>query len=89
MGTSSDEGMPGAFPGLVRQLIPGANDSTIAALQSLYEPLSQPERLAWDWSTDVIFQCNAYNLANAYSDRAKRYIMSVPPATHGLDGNRM
>lgn len=88
MGLSSDQGMPGAFPNLVRQLIPRTNDSTIAALQALYEPLSQPEQLAWDWTTDVFFQCNAHSLAKAYKDRAKSYIMSVPPATHGLDGNR-
>ena len=80
--------MPGNFPFLVRQLLPGASNATVANIQALYQNLSQPEELAWDWTTDAFYQCNAYNLAEAYQDRARQYLMTVPPATHTLDEQR-
>lgn len=84
MGTSSDTNMPQAFPDLVRKILPTANNATIATIQVHFPyPPGLPEELAWDWTTAIIFECNAYNLATAFKDRARRYIMSIPPATHG------
>ena len=85
MGTNDDTGMPERFPRLARKLMPTATNETLAKLQALYQPLSEPAQLSWDWTTDAIFGCNAQNIAKAYGDRARRYIMSVPPATHGQD----
>jgi hypothetical protein len=87
MGTASDaEKMPNGFPDLVRKVLPSASNKTIALIQAHF-PYSPelPAKLAWDWTTAMIFECNAYNLANAFRDRARRYIMTVPPATHGQD----
>lgn len=86
MGLVDDSDMPAGFPTLVRQSIPVASNATVSSLEALYTPLSVPAELAWDWLTDIIFACNAYNLAAAYPDTTMRYIMSLPPATHGLDG---
>lgn len=86
MGTSSDTNMPQAFPDLVRKVLPTANNATIAAIQAHFPyPPGLPEELAWDWTTAIIFECNAYNLATAFKDRTRRYIMSISPATHGED----
>jgi carboxylesterase type B len=84
MGISSDTDMPEAFPALVRRIMPGASNETIASIQAQYKPL-EPAQLAWDWTTDAIFACNDYNLANEFSQVSKRYIMSIPPAIHGQD----
>jgi hypothetical protein len=86
MGTSSDSNMPQAFPALVRKILPTASNATIAAIQAHFPyPPDLPEELAWDWTTAIIFECNAYNLATAFKDKARRYIMSIPPAVHGED----
>ena len=78
--------MPQAFPDLVRRILPTASKATIAAIQAHFPyPLDLPEELAWDWTTAIIFECNAYNLATAYKDKTRRYIMSIPPAVHGED----
>ncbi|KAK4119128.1 putative lipase 2 [Parathielavia appendiculata] len=85
MGLSFDVGMPENFPFLVRQIFTTASKKTITDMQSMYDFAGNPARLAWDWTTDVIFACNAANIANAYQDRARRYIFSAPPAVHGQD----
>jgi carboxylesterase type B len=86
MGTSSDEGMPGRFPEIVRANIPLASDEDIAKLQSLYPyPAGLPEKLAWDFTTDIVFACPASNIAQAYSGKTREYIYSIPPAMHGYD----
>jgi len=77
--------MPGYFPTLARMILTTANNETISDIQGQYTPLSEPAQLAWDWTTDVIFAGNAFNAAQAYSNRAWRYIMSIPPAVHGQD----
>ncbi|KAJ3492194.1 hypothetical protein NLG97_g5451 [Lecanicillium saksenae] len=82
--TSSDDNMPDAFPALVRRMLPGTSNETVAAIQNQYHP-HVPEQLAWDWTTDVVFACQAYNLANALPDRTNFYINSIPPAAHGQD----
>lgn len=82
--TSSDDDMPNAFPALVRRMLPGASDETISFIQARYHP-QVPAQLAWDWTTDVVFACPAYNLANALPDRTHFYINSIPPAAHGQD----
>ncbi|KAH9984344.1 Alpha/Beta hydrolase protein [Xylariaceae sp. FL0662B] len=84
MGLSDDYDMPARFPVVVRMLMPTASNETIADIQSNYQPLV-PNQLAWDWTTDVIFACNAYNLATALPKKSKRYIMSQPPGIHGQD----
>ncbi|KAH7126421.1 putative lipase 2 [Dactylonectria estremocensis] len=84
-GLSHDTDQPQYFPTMVRQLLPNATDETIRQIQVLYDYQSNPAKLAWDWTTDVLFACNALNTARAFSSRAYRYIMSAPPATHGYD----
>jgi hypothetical protein len=84
-GTSNDRDMPAAFPNLVRQILHTADNATVAAIQAHYDYAANPPSLAWDWTTDIIFACNAENTAAAYRDRARRYIMSIPPAVHGAD----
>lgn len=86
MGTSSDTNMPEAFPDLVRKILPAASDATITSIEEHFPyPADLPEELAWDWTTAIIFECNAYNVANAFKRKTHRYIMSIPPATHGQD----
>lgn len=85
-GTSHEEDQPAYFPIMVRQILSTASNETVSAIQSLYDyPPDQPEQLAWDWTTDAVFACNAYNLAQAMPETSRRYIMSAPPATHGAD----
>ncbi|KAJ4301240.1 hypothetical protein N0V90_003331 [Kalmusia sp. IMI 367209] len=56
LGLSSDYGMPSRFPDLVRANIPNASNESIATLQSMYSyQTSLPEKLAWDYVTDVVF----------------------------------
>ncbi|KAH6854598.1 Alpha/Beta hydrolase protein [Chaetomium sp. MPI-CAGE-AT-0009] len=83
--TSSDEGMPGAFGALVRRQLPGADDGVVDALLRLYYTPGLERELAWDWTTDAVFACNAYALARALPRAARRYVMSTPPAVHGMD----
>jgi len=85
MGTAHDTGMPEGFPDLVRLILHTASNTTVAEIKAHYEFGSNPAKLAWDWVTDVIFACNANNIASAYRDRARRYIMSIPPAVHAMD----
>ncbi|KAK4041356.1 lipase 1 [Parachaetomium inaequale] len=85
MTTSSGVGMPENFPFLVRQIFRTASNETVANIQSKYDFADNPAKLAWDWTTDVIFACNAANMASAYRDHARRYIFSAPPAVHGQD----
>ena len=85
MGLSSDEGMPEAFGALVRRVLPTATNKTIADIQSYYDFGGTPEKLAWDWTLDILFACNAANLAAAYNTKSRRYIFSVPPSVHGQD----
>ncbi|KAL1595854.1 hypothetical protein SLS60_009544 [Paraconiothyrium brasiliense] len=86
LGLSSDYNMPSRFSDLVRANIPNASDESIAKLHSLYyfSP-DRPEKLAWDHITDIVFSCTASNIVKAYSDVARQYLFSVPPATHGMD----
>ena len=80
------EVMPGAFPDFVRGTIPGASDETVERITALYRyPPDHPEKLGWAWATDVVFACNAHFTAKVYKNRAQRYVMSIPPASHGLD----
>lgn len=86
MTTSSDQNMPQAFPELVRRILPTASNATIASIEKHFPyPADLPARLAWDWTTAMVFECNVYNVAKAFKDRTRRYIMSIPPAIHGLD----
>lgn len=82
--TSSDDNMPAAFPALVRRMLPGAGDDTILSLQEQYHPRVPPQ-LVWDWTTNVVFACQAHNLANALPDRTHLFINPIPPAAHGDD----
>lgn len=78
--------MPEAFPALVRRVLPTASNATIALVEAHFPyPADLPAELAWDWTTAIIFECNAYNVARAFKDKTRRYIMSIPPATHGQD----
>ena len=83
--TSHDVGMPGYFRTMVRQMMPTAGNATIQAILDQYYHPGFEKELAWDWTTDGVFACNAYNLANGLPDKTMRYIMSTPPAVHGQD----
>ncbi|CAG9988634.1 unnamed protein product [Clonostachys byssicola] len=85
MGTSHDTDQPEYFPIMVRQIMPNASDEVVSTIQALYYHPETPAQLAWDWTTDAIFSCNSYNLANALPGKSRRYVMSTPPATHGQD----
>ena len=88
MNMSPADDMPNAFPALVRETIPNADNATVRCIQSLYKyPAELPQKLAWDWATDMSFACNAYFTAKAYNEKVRRYVMAIPPATHGLDLN--
>lgn len=86
MGTSHDTDLPEYFPIMVRQIMSTASNETVKEVQEMY-PFDPefPATLAWEWTTDVIFACNAYNLVQALPGKSRRYIMSTPPATHGQD----
>ncbi|KAK2806228.1 hypothetical protein FQN50_005953 [Emmonsiellopsis sp. PD_5] len=85
--SSNEFKMPSEFPNLVRQIIPNADDATVERIKSLYECSdNEPQQLAREFRSDTEFNCNAYNIAEAYKYRAKHYFMSIPPATHGQDG---
>jgi carboxylesterase type B len=84
-GMSHDTDQPAYFPVMVRQIMPTASNATVDAIQSLYTWEDNPSQLAWDWTTDAVFACNAYNLARAMPQQSRRYIMTTPPATHGAD----
>jgi carboxylesterase type B len=84
-GTSHDVGMPDYFPNLVRQVMPTAGNATVQAILDRYYRPGFDRELAWDWTTDAVFACNAYNLASGLPGKTMRYIMSTPPAVHGLD----
>ena len=85
MGLAHDTGLPEYFPTMVRQILSTASNETIADIESHYDFAGNPAKLAWDWTTDVIFACNAANIAAAYKGSARRYVFSVPPAIHGQD----
>lgn len=85
---SPDANMPDAFPDLVRETAPNISDEDIGRIQALYTFTPElPEKLAWDWATDMTFACNTYCTAKAYRNLARRYTMSIPPGNHGLDMN--
>jgi len=86
MGTSSDTDMPSRFQEIVRANIPHASDKVVQTLKSMYPyPPELPEKLAWDWTTDIIWTCTVTYIVQAYNSIARRYLFSVLPATHGLD----
>jgi hypothetical protein len=86
MGLSSDFDMPARFPEVVRGNIPNATDADISSFKDLYPyPPGLPEKLAWDFTTDIDWTCNVANIASAYKHIARRQLFSVPPALHGLD----
>ncbi|KAH8799813.1 putative lipase 2 [Xylogone sp. PMI_703] len=85
MTLSHDVGLPAYFPTMVRQILSTASNATVADIQSYYNYGSNPAKLAWDWTTDVLFASNAANIAAAYSTKSRRYIFSIPPSIHGQD----
>lgn len=81
-----DDNMPAAFGDLVRTVFTTADNQTVARIQSLFPfPADLPEKLAWDWLTSVAFACHSQSIAQAYQEKARRYVMTIPPATHGQD----
>lgn len=83
---SSDQDMPELFPSIVRRIIPSASNQTIANIESQYQyPTNHTEELAWEWTGDAVFFCHSYGIAEAMPNVTRRYIMTVPPATHGED----
>lgn len=86
LGVAHDEGLPEYFLMMIRQIFGTASNETIAEIQSHYDFAGNPAKLAWDWTMDAVFACNAANIAAAYAEKTRRYIFSVPPAVHGQDG---
>lgn len=90
LGLTSEVEKRSEFTQLVRRLVPGASETTIRRIRALYPyPDTQYQQVANDWTTDVAFGCNAQAIAQAYANITRRYVFSVPPATHGLDLNCM
>jgi carboxylesterase type B len=90
LGMTTDVSTLEDFGTLVRRLVPEASNFTIKNLRALYPyPDSQLQMAANDWTTDVVFACNARAIAKAYANKTQRYVFSVPPATHGLDSSCM
>lgn len=86
MGLASDRNMPAAFPDFVRKVLPTASRETIDRIESLFPyPSSTPEKLAWDWLTAIGYACLSKSAAEAYKDRTRRYVMTIPPAIHAQD----
>ncbi|KAF2119240.1 Carboxylesterase family-domain-containing protein [Lophiotrema nucula] len=76
---SSDRDMPARFPEVVRANIPNVSNESLATLSSRYPyPLELPEKLAWDWTTDVVFGCSAGNIAGAYGNKIRRFVFTIP-----------
>ncbi len=48
-------------------------------------PNDNPAKLAWDYTTDIVFGCAVGSIASAYEDIAHRYLFSIPPAMHGVE----
>jgi hypothetical protein len=85
-GLIADANMPQGFPDLVRINFPTASNKTVQRIQSLFPyPPELPEKLAWDWFTSITHACHSHSIAKAYGDKARRYVMTIPPATHGMD----
>jgi hypothetical protein len=86
MGLASDENMPESFGRIVRPFFPTADNKTIDHIQSLFPyPPELPQKLAWDWFTAIIYACHSHSIAKSYGDKARRYVMDIPPAVHGQD----
>ncbi|KAK2800501.1 hypothetical protein FQN51_006070 [Onygenales sp. PD_10] len=85
--------IPDIIPILAREgrfdkVVEQADDATVERIKSLYECSDkEPQKLAWEFWSDTKFNCNAYNIAEAYKDRAKHYFMSIPPTTLSQDGS--
>lgn len=76
------------FTQLVRRFVPGASNATVQRIRALYPyPDSQIQQVAKDWTTDAVWACNSQAIADAYAGITRRYVFSVPPASHGLDLN--
>jgi carboxylesterase type B len=81
-----DSNMPEAFGVLVQAVFPTANNHTVDRIKSLFPwPPDLPQKLAWDWFTSVAFACHSQAIAGAYNEKARRYVMTIPPATHAED----
>lgn len=83
---------PNDFDSFVDVFLPTANATTLAALQTLYPPVPHTDKLGtWqrvvDFTSDVMFTCNAQFLASSLSEQSKtyRYVFSVGSAVHGSD----
>jgi hypothetical protein len=60
---------------------------TITALSTEYgTPTNDTTTQPFDnFAKSAIFQCHAYTLAETFSSKAHRYIMTIPPASHSMD----
>lgn len=61
-----------------------ASEFVIQRINELY-PKGDEWRRTVDLFSDVIFTCNAQALAQAFGNKAYRYIFNIPPAYHGDD----
>lgn len=78
------------FDGSVLSFYPNVSDheSVLRRITELYPKGGSPTK-EWqrniEFFSDVIFNCNAQALAQAFKKKAYRYIFNVPPAYHGQD----
>ncbi|PKY04975.1 carboxylesterase family protein [Aspergillus campestris IBT 28561] len=95
-GNTADEGLettpeikkPVEFAEFVRRTIPDASKDTVQQIRALYpQPDSEIQDVVNDWTTDVVYGCNAQGLAEAYASKTQRCVFNVPPAVHSQDLN--
>jgi carboxylesterase type B len=73
------------FQGLLSITVPGASDSAIREINQLYPPSEPAYNRCVEFQGDIAINCNARFVANAFGDKAYRYIFAVPPAIHAND----
>lgn len=74
-----------SFDENVKIFFPNAPESVIRRINELYPNGTEKWKRNTDLYNDVIFTCNAQALAQAFEDKAYRYIFNIPPAYHASD----
>jgi len=74
------------WPSYLKLFMQTPTAQTIDAVAARYptDPANPGQKFI-DFGTDVGFACNSRTLSKTFGDKAYRYVMSVPPATHGMD----
>lgn len=74
-----------SFDRSVRGFFPNAPESIVRKIDELYPNGTEVWKRNTDLFGDVVINCNAQALAQAFKDKAYRYIFNIPPAYHADD----